>query len=252
MSRALVVVDVQNDFCEGGSLPVAGGGAVAPAISARLRAGEGRWDRVVATRDHHVDPGAHFSAQPDFLDSWPPHCVVGTDGVELHPDLDRGPIEAVFDKGEHAAAYSGFEGSSDGIGLADWLRAHDVDAVDVVGIATDHCVRATALDAVAAGLRTRVLLPLTAGVAEASTEAALAQLRTAGVVIESEVSRVGQVADTPLGTGDDGRPEASPRRQLSGSAHVGDGTWPRCDPKGHDASSTSSRVKPSTCRTESR
>jgi nicotinamidase/pyrazinamidase len=187
MRRALLVVDVQNDFCEGGSLAVAGGAAVAGAISTHVAAGG--YDHVVATRDHHVDPGGHFSAQPDFLDTWPAHCVVGTGGEELHPDLDRGPIEAVFDKGEHAAAYSGFEGSSDGVGLAEWLRARDVDAVDVVGIATDHCVRATALDAVGAGFATRVLLHLTAGVADASTEAALAQLRTAGVELAGEVGR---------------------------------------------------------------
>ena len=106
---------------------------------------------MVATRDHHVDPGHHFSEHPDFLDTWPAHCVVGTGGVELHPALDREPLEAIFDKGEHAAAYSGFEGAADGVPLADWLRARGVDAVDVVGIATDHCVRATALDAVGNG-----------------------------------------------------------------------------------------------------
>jgi nicotinamidase/pyrazinamidase len=109
--------------------------------------------------------------------------------VELHPALDRGPIEAVFDKGEHAAAYSGFEGAADGVALADWLRQHEVDSVDVVGIATDHCVRATALDAVAIGLSTRVLLHLTAGVSEATTEAALDQLRTAGIELEGTVHR---------------------------------------------------------------
>jgi nicotinamidase/pyrazinamidase len=187
MTRALVVVDVQNDFCEGGNLAVAGGAAVAAAISERLRSGG--WDHVVATRDHHIDPGRHFAEHPDFLETWPAHCVVGTAGVELHPDLDRGPIEAVFDKGEYAAAYSGFEGAADGVGLADWLREHGVDAVDVVGIATDHCVRATALDAVGAGFATRVLLDLTAGVAEASTDAALEQLRTAGVQLEGSVHR---------------------------------------------------------------
>jgi nicotinamidase/pyrazinamidase len=143
----------------------------------------------VATRDHHIDPGAHFAEQPDFLDTWPAHCVVGTGGVELHPALDRGPIQAVFDKGEYAAAYSGFEARSEGTPLADWLRGHGVDAVDVVGIATDHCVRATALDAVAEGFATRVLLPLTAGVAEATTDAALEQLRTAGVELEGTVRR---------------------------------------------------------------
>jgi nicotinamidase/pyrazinamidase len=196
VSRALVVVDVQNDFCEGGSLAVAGGTAVAAAITGHMRSAAGDYAHVVATRDHHIDPGGHFAEHPDYLETWPPHCVVGTGGVELHPDLDREPIEAVFDKGEHAAAYSGFEGhtSADGVGgvgLADWLRGHGVDAVDVVGIATDHCVRATALDAVAEGFATRVLLPLTAGVAEGSTEAALEQLRTAGVQLEGAVHRPG-------------------------------------------------------------
>ncbi len=181
MTRGLIVVDVQNDFCEGGSLAVAGGAAVAAAISEHMRTAAGEYAHVVATRDHHIDPGAHFADQPDYLDTWPPHCVVGTDGVKLHPNLEHGPLEAVFDKGEHAAAYSGFEGSSEGVRLADWLHAQDVDAVDVVGIATDHCVRATALDAVGSRFTTRVLLHLTAGVSEASTEAALEQLRTAGV-----------------------------------------------------------------------
>ncbi len=185
MSRALIIVDVQNDFCEGGSLAVGGGAAVARAISAHVAAGG--YDHVVATRDHHIDPGGHFSEQPDFLETWPAHCVAGTDGVELHPRLERGPIEAVFDKGHFAAAYSGFEGAAEGVPLADWLRARGVDAVDVVGIATDHCVRATALDAVGEGFATRVLLPLTTGVSEATTDAALEQLRTAGVELEGQV-----------------------------------------------------------------
>ncbi len=189
MPRALIVVDVQNDFCEGGSLAVAGGTAVAGAITEHLRTAGNRYAHVVATRDHHIEPGSHFAEQPDFLETWPAHCVVGTDGVELHEALDRGPIEAVFDKGEYAAASSGFEGRADGVPLADWLRAHGVDAVDVVGIATDHCVRATALDAVAEGFTTRVLLPLTAGVSEATTDAALQQLRTAGVELEGSVHR---------------------------------------------------------------
>ncbi len=187
MTRALIVVDVQNDFCEGGSLAVAGGTAVAGPITAHLQTAAGEYAHVVATRDHHIDPGAHFAEHPDFLDTWPAHCVVGTDGVELHGALDREPLEAVFDTGEHAAAYSGFEGVSDGVPLAEWLRERGVDAVDVVGIATDHCVRATALDAVRNGFATRVLLPLTAGVAEASTEAALDQLRTAGVDLQGSV-----------------------------------------------------------------
>ena len=187
MTRALIVVDVQNDFCEGGSLAVAGGAAVAAAISEHVRTMAGDYAYVVATRDHHIDPGTHFAEHPDFVDSWPAHCVVDTDGVELHPALDREPLEAIFDKGEFAAAYSGFEARSDGLPLADWLRGRGVDAVDVVGIATDHCVRATALDAVAAGFGTRVLLQLTAGVAAGTTAAALDQLRAAGVALDGSV-----------------------------------------------------------------
>ncbi|HEX4220783.1 MAG TPA: isochorismatase family protein [Pseudonocardiaceae bacterium] len=182
MGTALIIVDVQNDFCEGGSLPVTGGAAVAAAISAH--AGSGRYDQVVATRDYHVDPGAHFSDHPDFVSTWPVHCVAGTPGSSFHPELDVTRIAAVFSKGAHQAAYSGFEGSdSAGTGLADWLRAHDIDAVDVVGIATDHCVRATALDAAKTGLRTSVLLDLTAGVSQSTVDSALTELRAAGVEV---------------------------------------------------------------------
>jgi nicotinamidase/pyrazinamidase len=180
--RALIIVDVQNDFCEGGSLAVAGGAAVARAISERLAGGGHDYAHVVATKDYHVDPGSHFSDHPDYAASWPPHCVAGTAGADFHPDLDTSAVEAVFFKGAHAAAYSGFEGA-DGAGtpLADWLRDHRVDAVDVVGIATDYCVRATAADAVRAGFSTRVLLDLTAGVAPESTAKAIEDLRAADV-----------------------------------------------------------------------
>jgi nicotinamidase/pyrazinamidase len=182
--RALIVVDVQNDFCEGGSLAVAGGTDVARAVSQHVA--EGGFDHVVATRDHHVDPGAHFSDTPDYVDSWPRHCVVGTGGVELHPDLDTSRVEAVFDKGEYAAAYSGFEARSDGVALAEWLRDRDVTDVEVVGIATDHCVRATALDAAAEGFATTVRLDLTAGVERSTVDAALVQLAAAGVSLVGE------------------------------------------------------------------
>jgi nicotinamidase/pyrazinamidase len=180
MARALLVVDVQNDFCEGGSLAVVGGAAVARAISDRLDIGD--YDHAVATRDHHIDPGGHFSKAPDYIDTWPAHCVAGTPGADLHPDLDRTNLELVFDKGEYAAAYSGFEGitDQDGRPLLDWLRAHHIDSVEIVGIATDHCVRATALDAVAGGLTTAVRLDLTAGVARTTVDLALEQMRKAG------------------------------------------------------------------------
>ena len=192
MSRALLVVDVQNDFTEGGSLAVDGGAEVAAKISGHMRATAGRYAHVVATRDHHVDPGRHFAEEPDYVDTWPRHCVVGTGGEELHPSLDRRPIEAVFDKGEHAAAYSGFEGRTGGLSLADWLRARGVDSVDIAGLTTDHCVQATALDALREGFGVRVLLHLTAGVTQATTEAALERLRAAGVELSGAVARPGR------------------------------------------------------------
>lgn len=182
MTRALVVVDVQNDFCEGGSLAVAGGAAVAAGISALLATAD--YPAVVATRDAHVDPGEHFSDHPDYVEHWPRHCVVGTPGAQFHPNLDTQRIDAIFDKGAHHAAYSGFEGAdADGVPLASWLRAHGIHAVDIVGIATDHCVRATALDASDAGFETTVLLDHTAGVAPATVASALEQMRAAGVTL---------------------------------------------------------------------
>jgi nicotinamidase/pyrazinamidase len=157
---------------------------VAAAVTQRIA--EGGYEHVVATRDHHIDPGDHFGVSPDFVHTWPPHCVVGTSGVALHPDLDTTRIEAVFDKGEYAAAYSGFEGSSDGESLADWLRGRDVDSVEIMGIATDHCVRATALDAARLGFATAVRLDLTAGVAAATVDTALEAMREAGVRLIGE------------------------------------------------------------------
>ncbi|HEX9549212.1 MAG TPA: isochorismatase family protein [Acidimicrobiales bacterium] len=185
--RALIIVDVQNDFCEGGSLAVSGGTAVARHLTDYLSRHKADYAAVIATRDHHIDPGAHFSAAPDFQTSWPAHCVVGTSGVEVHPDL--GPVDAIFDKGEYGAAYSGFEGkTTDGEDLAGWLRAHRIRHVDIVGLATDYCVRATALDAVREGFATTMLEDLTAGVAPETTRRAMDDLRAAGVEIRADVS----------------------------------------------------------------
>jgi nicotinamidase/pyrazinamidase len=181
--RALVIVDVQNDFCEGGSLQVVGGQSVAHAISEYLTTPRD-YDHIVATKDFHIDPGDHFSDNPDFAASWPPHCVVGTAGADFHPEFDHSTVEAVFTKGRHSAAYSGFEGEDEtGTPLADWLRQRDVDEVDIVGIATDYCVVATATDAVAAGFTTRVLLDLTAGVSPTTTTEAIDAMRAAGVAV---------------------------------------------------------------------
>jgi nicotinamidase/pyrazinamidase len=182
--RALLIVDVQNDFCDGGSLAVSGGAAAARAISDYLASSGGsRYDHVVATQDFHVQPGTHFSAHPDYAESWPPHCVAGTPGAQFHPDLDTSRIEEIFRKGQYAAAYSGFEGSSEaGETLQEWLAERGVTDVDIAGIATDYCVRATALDA-APRFGTTVLLDMTAAVAARSAVTAVESMRAAGVVL---------------------------------------------------------------------
>lgn len=191
MSRALIIVDVQNDFCEGGSLAVEGGTAVADGVSQHLGLHGQEYAVVVATADWHVDPGDHWSEDPDYRTTWPVHCKVGTPGADFRPELAPAleHVQAVFRKGEYEAAYSGFEGATsvhgEAVGLAEWLREHGISEVTVCGIATDHCVRATALDAVREGFGTTVLLDLCAGVAEDSTEAALAELRSAGAELRS-------------------------------------------------------------------
>lgn len=183
MTRALIVVDVQNDFCEGGALAVTGGAAVAASINELLQSDHG-YDVVVATADHHVDPGAHFAAEPDYVDTWPPHCVAGTPGADFHPNLTFRDFDAVFHKGQHAAAYSGFEGTDadlDDVPLEKFLRDHAVTDVDVCGIATDYCVRATAEDALRLGFDTTVLVDLTAAVNPDAVPALVEAWEEAGI-----------------------------------------------------------------------
>ncbi len=212
--RALVIVDVQNDFCEGGSLAVDGGAATAAAISRYLAEEADGYTHVVASRDYHVDPGDHFSDEPDFGGSWPPHCVAGTAGAQFHADFDTSRVHAVFSKGASSAAYSVFEGTDEaGLPLVTWLRERGVEELDVVGIATDHCVRATALDAARHGFTTRVLLRLTAGVNPVTTAQALDEMRAAGV----------ELAGAPLLAGDS-RADAGERsssRDAAGQASSG-------------------------------
>lgn len=182
---ALLVVDVQPTFCEGGALGVEGGNDVAANV-ADLLAGDHGYDLVVTTQDWHIDPGDHFSDEPDFVDTWPPHGVAGTAEAELHPALDAvaGRIDAGVRKGMHAAAYSGFEGvDGDGRTLNDLLSSAGVREVDVVGIAFDHCVRATAMDAAANGYVTTVIEGLSASVAPETEAAARTQLADAGIEV---------------------------------------------------------------------
>jgi nicotinamidase/pyrazinamidase len=191
--RALLVVDVQNDFCEGGSLAVAGGAEVARRISEYVLGHADEYAAIAATADWHDDPGEHFAARPDFVDTWPPHCRIGTYGALFHPAAEPAleHAEAIFRKGEQAAAYSGFEGFStkgdERISLSQWLRERSIEQVDIAGIATDHCVRATALDAAREGFETTVLLGLTAGVAPQTIKDALAAMSGAGIHLVGEL-----------------------------------------------------------------
>jgi nicotinamidase/pyrazinamidase len=184
MTRALIVADPQRDFCEGGSLGVTGGAAAVRRIDSLLKSDHG-YAYLIATRDHHIDPGSHFAVEPDFVDSWPPHCVVGTPGSEFHDNLTFRDFSAVFYKGQYAPAYSAFQGiTADGEKLSTWLRERGVDQVDICGIATDYCIRATALDAVSEGFETTVLIDLTAAVAPTRVPEISAELAAAGAAIK--------------------------------------------------------------------
>ncbi len=184
MGTALLIVDVQNDFTEGGALAVAGGDAVAERITAFLDAHAGDYDIVIASRDWHDadnDNGGHFAEEPDYVDTWPVHCVAGTEGAEYDPLLATDAVTHHVRKGQGKPAYSMFEGTADGgETVAELLAGHGILTADVVGIATDHCVRATALHALEHGVHVRILTSLVAGVDEAASEAALAELAHGG------------------------------------------------------------------------
>lgn len=183
IKRALIVVDVQNDFISG-SLPVPGGEQVASKVRKLMT--DHRYDVVVTTQDWHINPGDHWSETPDYKDSWPVHGKAGTEGAELHPFIAPLPVTARFRKGQRQASYSGFDGVTEaGEPLQLWLDEHRIDEVDVVGLATDYCVKATAIDAAKAGFTTHVLLPFTAAVTPEGGVAAREEMAAAGVVVET-------------------------------------------------------------------
>ena len=189
MTRALFIIDVQKDFTEGGALGVEGGAAVAAGITGYLERHRDDYELVVASRDWHTadhDNGGHFAidAEPDYVESWPAHCVAGTDGAEYHPSLDTSAVHIHIRKGQGVPAYSIFEGTDDsGATISQVLTSHGITDVDVVGLATDYCVRASALDALEHGQHVRILTDLVAGVAPESSAAALAELGHAGAVL---------------------------------------------------------------------
>ncbi len=187
-TKALIVVDVQNDFVEGGALGVTGGRDVAARISAHLAAHAGEYAVIAASRDWHHGHGTnsgHFAAageEPDFAATWPVHCVSDGPGSDYAPDLVTDAVTHHVRKGQGVPAYSAFEGvTDDGAALADVLRTAGVTEVELAGIATDHCIRATALDARREGFAVRLLDGLHAGVAPGTSAAALAEMSEAGV-----------------------------------------------------------------------
>lgn len=192
MTRALFIVDIQNDFTEGGALGVTGGSAVAQKVTAHLEAHAADYAVVIASRDWHdadSDNGGHFAADPDFVSTWPIHCVAGFPGSDYHPHLDTAHVTHHIKKGQGAPAYSLFEGhTDDGVEVGAILAAHGVLDADVVGIATDYCVQASVMDALAHGLHVRVFTDLIAGVAAESSETALAAMAHAGVELEESTS----------------------------------------------------------------
>ena len=192
MHRALLIVDVQNDFTEGGALAVTGGDAVATGITALLAAHASDYSVILASRDWHdpdSDNGGHIAAEPDYVGTWPVHCVADTEGAAYDPLLETVAITHHVKKGQGKPAYSLFEGTSDeGETAAAILASAGVTSVDVVGIATDHCVRASALDAIEHGLSVRILTALVSGVGAESSEAALAELAHAGAELVADAA----------------------------------------------------------------
>ena len=209
MTRALFIIDVQNDFTEGGALGVEGGAAVAAGITELLAKHRGEYELVFASRDWHAgdhDNGGHFAldSEPDFVDTWPPHCVAGTPGAEYHPALSTEEVDVHVRKGQGTPAYSIFEGIDDaGEAVSAVLTRHGITDIDVVGLATDYCVRASVLDALEHGQHVRVFTDLVAGVADTSSEAALAELGHAGaMIVESSALDAGAAAGASVPAGD--------------------------------------------------
>jgi nicotinamidase/pyrazinamidase len=180
--RALLVVDVQPTFCEGGELPVEGGNAVAERIASFVAEHRSDYALIVTTQDWHIDPGQHFSDTPDYVDTWPPHGLAGTPSADLHPALSGLAADLAVKKGQFAAAYSGFEGSDPaGQRLDEILLEHAIESVDIVGLALSHCVAETALDAIKHGFAARVFTDLSEPVSPETGETALRRMAAAGV-----------------------------------------------------------------------
>lgn len=188
--RALILVDVQNDFCPQGALATRSGAVVAKKIAAYIEKHHSNYSTIIATKDWHIDPAQHWSENPDYINTWPVHCEANTPGADFHPAIGaihEKYIDAIFRKGRYSAAYSGFEGTTDqGVSLETWLKNHAITQVDVVGIATDYCVRATCLDALQRNFTVQLLTDYIAPVSLDTGKAALEEMKAAGVILHKD------------------------------------------------------------------
>ncbi len=182
---ALIIIDMQNDFCEGGSLAVSGGSLLAKQLSEFLYSdAQQTYRHILATRDAHINPKEHFSETPDYIDTWPVHCIYESHGYQIHPDLKTYPFNAIFNKGAYQAAYSGFEGrDTQGISLDKWLTNHEVTHVDIAGLALDFCVKETVFDALTLGYKVRLIADLCCAVRPENTDDTLEILQKHGAEI---------------------------------------------------------------------
>ncbi|NNN19745.1 MAG: isochorismatase family protein [Acidimicrobiaceae bacterium] len=188
MRRALLIVDLQNDFCEGGSLPVNGGAEIARKVNQHIQQSARLYDLIVASKDNHVRPVGHFSRHPDFSSTWPVHCISGTAGSEFHPSLDSSLIDQVVYKGDYQAAYSAFEGATElGESLVNLLERREIEALAICGIATDYCVLHSAISSLEFGFPTTVFINLTAGVSVEGSMEALEELQSRGANLDYAV-----------------------------------------------------------------
>jgi nicotinamidase/pyrazinamidase len=185
MRNALLVVDLQNDFVEGGALPVPGGTQVVAHVARHVRHFRSEYTFVVATRDLHEDPPDHFSEKPDYINTWPPHGVKGTTGAVLCTPISNlvreKIIQVVVDKGRHAAAVSAFEAVDPrGHLLVDVLREQRIDHIDICGLITEYCIRASALDARKHEFQVRILVNLCGAASPEAAQRAFEDMKAAG------------------------------------------------------------------------
>lgn len=182
LKRALLIVDVQNDFCEYGPVPSIGGSQIASSITRFIDFNYSAYELILASKDWHQSPTEHFSKRPDFISNWPSHCVGSTEGAELHSNLNRKMIDHELIKGEYTAGMSAFEAKTSlNEGLIELLERREIDLIDICGLNADSNLYSTAIDALELGFPTTLFIDMCSGYSEESTLHALEDLESRGV-----------------------------------------------------------------------